>query len=107
VIKKFVWNQRAEKRTNPSEQTSLHFGKEQTMLKNRKVRIACCSVLLMALTGIIEYREQYREEHQHIETARQFEPTNNRIETEIRPGVTGELHATLKPLSMAAAGEVS
>jgi len=74
------------------------------MLKNRKQEIAIISILLMVQMGIIEFREQYREEREHYETAREFVPTNNRIETEIRPGVTGAIATTLKPLSAAVTG---
>jgi hypothetical protein len=73
------------------------------MLKTWKQQLAGVSLLLMARIGIIEYCE----DHEHYQTARQFEPTNKGIEREIRPHYTSELHATLEPLSVAATGWVS
>ena len=68
-------------------------------MKTWKPWVACASVLLMARTVIIEYRK----DHEHIETAQQFEPANNRIETEIRPHYTGTIAVTLPSLSSAGA----
>jgi len=65
------------------------------MLKTWKQWFAFVSVFLMARTVIIDYRD----EHEHCETAREFEPTNNRIETEIRPHYTGTIAVTLPSMS--------